>query len=113
MGPVPSRVDPPGYPTSNNIPRITKLKVVSVAHGHIAFFGAYVLLNLMFFYYAIPRLRGLSAFDERRGTVGFWWLSIGMIAMTLAFSAAGLLQVYIERVMGLGYMTAQLQMRFW
>ena len=86
---------------------------VTVAHGHIAFFGAYVLLNLMFFYYAMPRLRGLEAHDERRGTVAFWWLSLSMIGMTLAFSVAGVLQTYIERVMGLGYMTAQAQMRLW
>jgi nitric oxide reductase subunit B len=86
---------------------------VTVAHGHIAFFGAYVLLNLMFFYYALPRLRGLAAYDERRGTIAFWWLTLTMVAMTLAFSVAGVLQVYIERVMGLGYMTAQSQMRFW
>jgi len=86
---------------------------VTVAHGHVAFFGAYVLLNLMFFYYAMPKLRGLQSFDERRGTLAFWWLSIVMLAMTLAFSVAGVLQTYIERVMGLGYMTAQAQMRFW
>jgi nitric oxide reductase subunit B len=36
-----------------------------------------------------------------------------MVGMTLAFSVAGVLQTYIERVMGLGYMTAQAQMRFW
>ena len=86
---------------------------VTVAHGHIAFFGAYVLLNLMFFYYAMPKLKGLTAFNERRGTLAFWWLSLTMIAMTMAFSIAGVLQTYIERVMGLGYMTAQAQMRFW
>jgi nitric oxide reductase subunit B len=86
---------------------------VTVAHGHIAFFGAYVLLNLMFFYYAIPQLKGLAAFDERRGTLAFWWTSLAMGGMTLAFSVAGVLQTYIERVMGLGYMTAQAQMRFW
>jgi nitric oxide reductase subunit B len=86
---------------------------VTVAHGHIAFFGAYVLLNLMFFYYAMPKLKGLNEFDERRGTIAFWWLSITMMLMTLAFSVAGVLQTYIERVMGLGYMTAQAQMRFW
>ena len=86
---------------------------VTVAHGHIAFFGAYVLLNLMFFYYAMPKLKGLAEFDERRGTLAFWWLSITMMLMTMAFSVAGVLQTYIERVMGLGYMTAQAQMRFW
>ncbi|MBI2359887.1 MAG: cbb3-type cytochrome c oxidase subunit I [Deltaproteobacteria bacterium] len=86
---------------------------VTVAHGHIAFFGAYVLLNIMFFYYAMPKLKGLAEFDERRGTLAFWWMSITMMLMTLAFSVAGVLQTYIERVMGLGYMTAQAQMRFW
>jgi nitric oxide reductase subunit B len=86
---------------------------VTVAHGHIAFFGAYVLLNLMFFYYAMPRLKGLPAFDERRGTLAFWWLTLSMSAMTLAFTIAGVLQTYIERVMGMGYMTAQEQMSFW
>jgi nitric oxide reductase subunit B len=40
-------------------------------------------------------------------------MSLSMMAMTLAFSVAGVLQTYIERVMGLGYMTAQAQMRFW
>ena len=86
---------------------------VTVAHGHIAFFGAYALLNLMFFYYAIPQLKGLREFDERRGHFAFWCMSIAMVLMTLAFSVAGVLQTYIERVMGLGYMTAQAQMRFW
>lgn len=67
----------------------------------------------MFFYYAMPKLKGMTEFDERRGTLAFWWLSITMILMTLAFSVAGVLQTYIERVMGLGYITAQAQMRFW
>jgi nitric oxide reductase subunit B len=86
---------------------------VTVAHGHIAFFGAYALLNLMFFYYAIPQLKGLTEFDERRGHFAFWCMSIAMVLMTLAFSVAGVLQTYIERVMGLGFMTAQAEMRFW
>ena len=86
---------------------------VTVAHGHIAFFGAYVMLNLMCFYYAVPKLKGMEAYDERRGNAAFWWLTVSMSGMTLAFSAAGVLQTYIERVMGLGFMTAQAQMRFW
>ena len=61
----------------------------------------------------MPKLKGLTEFDERRGNLAFWWMSIAMGLMTLAFSVAGVLQTYIERVMGLGYMTAQAQMRFW
>jgi nitric oxide reductase subunit B len=86
---------------------------VTAAHGHIAFYGAYVLLNLMFFYHAMPELKGLSRFAERRGHVAFWWMSLTMVGMALSFSVAGVLQAYIERVMGLGFMTAQAQMRFW
>jgi nitric oxide reductase subunit B len=36
-----------------------------------------------------------------------------MLGMGLIFGVAGVLQTYIERVMGLGFMTAQAQMRFW
>jgi nitric oxide reductase subunit B len=86
---------------------------VTAAHGHVAFFGAYVLLNLTFFYYAMPELQGISGFSERRGHLTFWWMSLTMLCMGLTFSISGILQTYIERVMGLGFMTAQAQMRFW
>ena len=86
---------------------------VTAAHGHVAFFGAYVLLNLTFFYYAMPELKGISRFSERRGHLTFWWMSLAMLCMGLTFSISGILQAYIERVMGLGFMTAQAQMRFW
>ena len=86
---------------------------VTAAHGHVAFFGAYVLLNLTFFYYAMPELKGISRFSERRGRITFWWMCLAMLGMGLSFSISGILQAYIERVMGLGFMTAQAQMRFW
>ncbi len=41
------------------------------------------------------------------GHLAFRWLSVTMAVMTLAFSVAGVLQTYTERVMGLGFMTAQ------
>src|SRR5512136_1469231 len=51
---------------------------VTVSHGHLAFFGAYALLNLSFFYFAIPRLKGLpdGRYDERAGFWGFWLTSL-------------------------------------
>ena len=86
---------------------------VTAAHGHMAFFGAYALLNLTVFYYAIPKLKGIEFFKESLGRVGFWIMVIAMTGMGLAFGVAGVLQTYLERVMGLGYMTAQGEMRFW
>lgn len=86
---------------------------VTVSHGHMAFFGAYALLNLTVFYFAMPKLQGLEKFHERRGRVAFWTMSLAMVGMGLAFGVAGVLQSYLERVMGLGFMTAQAQMQFW
>ena len=34
---------------------------VTAAHGHLAFFGAYVMLNLAIISYAMPHLRGRAA----------------------------------------------------
>lgn len=86
---------------------------VTVSHGHLAFFGAYALLNLTVFYYAIPKLRGIEIYDDTRGRYGFWIMCVAMMLMGLFFGVAGVLQSYIERVLGLGYMTAQSYMRLW
>ncbi len=88
---------------------------VTVAHGHLAFFGAYALLDLAFFYFAIPRLKGFpeGRYDERAGHWGFWIISSAVVGMSLAFGVAGVLQTYLERVQGQAYMVAQSPMRFW
>ncbi len=86
---------------------------VTVSHGHLAFFGAYALLNLTTFYYAIPRLKGIEEYDDSRGKFGFWTMCIAMMIMGLTFGVAGVLQSYVERVLGMGYMTAQSYMRLW
>jgi nitric oxide reductase subunit B len=88
---------------------------VTVSHGHLAFYGAYALLNLSFFYFAIPRIKGHpeGRYHERAGHWGFWLTSLGVVGMSLAFGVAGVLQTYLERVRGEPYMVAQEPMRFW
>jgi len=86
---------------------------VTASHGHLAFFGAYALLNLTMFYYAMPRLKGIERYDSKWGTVGFWTMCLAMFGMGLAFGVAGVIQAYMERVLGLGFMTAQAYMRLW
>jgi len=86
---------------------------VTVSHGHLAFFGAYALLNLTVFYYAIPKLKGIDVYDPARGKFGFWTMSTAMMLMGLSFGIAGVVQSYIERILGMGYMTAQSYMRLW
>ncbi len=88
---------------------------VTASHGHLSFFGAYALLNLSFFYFAMPRLKGLpdGRYDERGGRWGFWLMTLGVVGMSLGFAVAGVLQTYLERVRGEPYMVAQRPMRFW
>jgi len=88
---------------------------VTVSHGHLAFYGAYVLLNLTFFYLAIPQLKGFKggAYDERGGHFGFWCTALGVMGMSLSFAVAGVLQSYLERYQGQPYMVAQQPIRFW
>ena len=86
---------------------------VTVSHGHLAFFGAYALLNIMVFYYAIPKLKGIERYDPARGKIGFWTMSTAMMGMGITFGIAGVVQTYVERVLGMGYMTAQSYMRLW
>ena len=86
---------------------------VTVSHGHLAFFGAYALLNLTVFYYAIPKLKGIDIYNPSRGKYGFWMMSTAMMLMGISFGIAGVIQSYVERVLGMGYMTAQSYMRLW
>jgi len=88
---------------------------VTVSHGHLAFYGAYVLLNLTFYYFAIPRIKGFPgfAYDEKTGHTAFWLTSLGVLGMSLAFAVAGVLQTYLERVQGQPYMLAAQPIRFW
>ena len=86
---------------------------VTASHGHLAFFGAYALLNLTTFYYAMPKLKGIEVYDDRRGAWGFWIMCSAMTLMAITFGIAGVIQAYVERVLGLGFMTAQSYMRLW
>jgi nitric oxide reductase subunit B len=86
---------------------------VTVSHGHLAFFGAYALLNIMVFYYAMPKIKGIEVYDASRGKAAFWIMSTAMMLMGLSFGIAGVVQSYLERVLGMGYMAAQSYMRLW
>ncbi len=88
---------------------------VTVSHGHLSFYGAYVLLNLTFFYFAIPRIKGFpnGDYSQKGGQFAFWLTSLGVLGMGLAFGVAGVLQTYLERIQGQPYMVAQQPIRFW
>lgn len=86
--------------------------LITPMHGHSAFFGAYVMIVLAVITYALPHFTGRT--DARESVMGYWsfWLQIaGMFGMTMAFATAGIAQTYMERIMGLGYLDAQLKIQ--
>jgi nitric oxide reductase subunit B len=51
---------------------------------------------------------------EQGSAIGYWsfWLQLaGMLGMTLSFATAGIGQVYLERILGLGYLDTQLKIQ--
>ena len=79
----------------------------------MAFFGAYALVNLTIYYYALPQFKGIKRYDERLGQWGFWNMCFSMFFLCLIFLIAGVLQTYLERFLDIGYMTAHSVMMFW
>lgn len=83
---------------------------ITAAHGHLAFYGAYVCLNLALFSYAMPILRGRDPYNQVLNMASFWLMSGGMLFMTFTLTFAGTVQTHLQRVMGMGYMEVQDQL---
>src|SRR5688572_733350 len=86
--------------------------LITAMHGHAAFYGAYAMIVLAMISYALPAMTRQR--PERGSPVGFWsfWLQLaGMFGMTLSFATAGIGQVYLERILGLGYLDTQLKIQ--
>ena len=81
--------------------------LVTAMHGHLAFWGAYAMIVLAIISYALPNLTGRKLYDGARGRAAFWMSNIGMVGMTVAFGVAGVMQVYLERIMKMDFMEVQ------
>lgn len=75
---------------------------LTAAHGHLAFYGAYVMIVITLISYAMPRLRGIGeAADARAQSLeiwAFWLMTISMLLITLMLTAAGVVQVWLQRM---------------
>ncbi len=74
---------------------------ITAAHGHMAFYGAYVMVNLTMISYAMPMLRGRSANSGPAQVMemwSFWLMTVAIVFITLFLTAAGILQVWLQRV---------------
>lgn len=77
---------------------------ITAAHGHMAFYGAYVMIVLAIISYAMPMLNGRKAANSMKSQVvemwSFWLMTVSMVFITLFLTAAGILQVYLQRMNG-------------
>lgn len=85
---------------------------ITAAHGHMAFYGAYVMVVITMISYAMPILRGRAANSNKAQVVemwSFWLMTVAMVFITLFLTAAGILQVWLQRVASspLPFMEAQ------
>lgn len=74
---------------------------ITAAHGHMAFYGAYAMVVLTMISYTMPLMRGRPANAKSAQTLemwGFWLMTIAMVLITLFLTAAGILQVWLQRV---------------
>ncbi len=80
---------------------------VTAAHGHLAFYGAYVMLNIAMFTYAMPNILKREPYNQVLNMWGFWITSSGVTFMTFALTFAGVVQSHLQRVMGMNFMEVQ------
>ena len=86
--------------------------LITAMHGHAAFYGAYAMIVMAMITYSLPRLtRGRPEEGTMLGYAAFWLQLTGMFGMTLSFATAGIGQVYLERILGLGYLDTQLKIQ--
>lgn len=83
---------------------------ITAAHAHLAFFGAYVMLNLAIMTYAMPYLRNRQPYNQVLNMWSFWIMSSAMAFMTFTLTFGGVVQVHLQRVMGMYYMEVQDQL---
>ena len=75
---------------------------LTAAHGHMAFYGAYVMIVLTIISYAVPIMRGRPYGNSNTAQVvemwGFWLMTISMVFITLFLTGAGILQIWLQRI---------------
>ncbi|MCL7941763.1 cbb3-type cytochrome c oxidase subunit I [Halomonas sp. ATCH28] len=83
---------------------------VTAAHGHLAFYGAYVMLMLGIITFAMPHLRRIQPYNQVMNMWGFWIVTGAMCFMTFTLTFAGVVQTHLQRVLGMNYMEVQDQL---
>ena len=87
---------------------------ITASHGHLAFFGAYAVIVLAMTSYAVPNIRKTTGIitHQKHEVFAFWTMVVSMVFITLTLTGAGIVQVTLQRIIGMPYMEAQSYMAF-
>ncbi len=94
----------------HTLPRInyyTHGTQVTASHGHLAFFGAYAMIVLAMVSFAMPNIKKTEPSCQKMEVLAFWIMVISMIFMALSLTGAGIVQVYLQRILAIPYMETQ------
>ncbi len=80
---------------------------MTASHGHLAFYGAYAVIVLAMASYAVPNIRGVMPTHQKAEIFAFWTMSISMVLIALSLTGAGIVQVYLQRILAIPYMETQ------
>ena len=81
--------------------------ILTSAHAHLALFGTYGFIVLAFAYYILPGWHLTQNLNQRWGLVALVLLNIGLVVMGGALTVAGILQVYLWRLLGMDFITVR------
>ena len=75
---------------------------LTAAHGHLAFYGAYIMIIFTVVSYSMPILRGRNKGNCKKAQKvelsSFWIMNIGMLGITAALTIAGIMQIIYQRI---------------
>ena len=75
---------------------------LTAAHGHLSFFGAYIMIQFTIISYAMPIMRGRPHGNgpkaQKVERASFWMMVIGVLGLTSALVIAGTMQVFLQRM---------------
>jgi nitric oxide reductase subunit B len=87
--------------------------LITAMHGHMAFWGAYAMIVLSIISYTIPILTCNKAiYTYKVSKYAFWASNLGMLGMVISFALAGVIQVYLERMLDLDFFVIREELKF-
>lgn len=100
--------------TLPQINRWTHGTQITASHGHFAFWGAYGMLAIALMYAILPEITGRAPNAKQGlGFTAFALLNFSMIFMVMALLIAGIVQVYLQRIMGMDFLVVQSHLKLW